>query len=501
MPAGGEILTTLQNSFGAAFIGGLSNIQNLAYGTLSLLVFIDLILAILLNLENGDHLQTLIKKILKYGLFLYFIQNWGQIINWIIDSFSLAGATAGGGSKSIMTDPSAILNKGFNLASPIPLYMKTIYALGWQAVIENLFNLVIFILCWMLIIAAFAIMSVQVFITYLEFYLMSTLTIIFIPWGGSKHTSFLAEKAFGTIISFGVKFMVLIFIICVAQTQVSTWTITVDATTTWDQMLFVVIGCWTITFLCWQAPGLAAGLMTGSPTLTAGTAAGAAMATGSAAVGGARAVAGVARAGASLAGAMVGGAAGKEGALAKAAGALGGAAGHIGGGIKDALNSGFSGSSGGNSSSGGSSGISGSSGGGSSSGGSSGTSGSSGGGSSIGGSSGTRNFSGGGSSGSNSSSCGSWTKDAKSGGMVYNPLSSASNSSGISPVDNATPPTPPNNSSLQSTQAAHAGTDPKQGSPRPNTLNTITSVIEQARMAIPPEASLSGGIHVPINRD
>jgi type IV secretion system protein TrbL len=53
------------------------------------------------------------------------------------------------------------------------------------------------------------IIAIQVFVTYLEFGIVSTLGLILIPFGVLKHTSFLCEKVFGAIISFGVKLMVL----------------------------------------------------------------------------------------------------------------------------------------------------------------------------------------------------------------------------------------------------------------------------------------------------
>jgi type IV secretion system protein TrbL len=536
MPAGGEILTILLNNFGSAFISGLKNIQNLTYGTLSILLSIDFILAILLNLENGDHLQTIIKKMLKYGLFFYFIENWGPIINYIIDGFSQAGATAGSGSKSIISDPSAILNVGFNLASPIPTYMNTIYQMGWTAVLVNFFNLAMFFLCWILIIIAFGLMGIQAFITYLEFYLVSTLSLIFIPWGVNKHTSFLAEKAFGSIVSFGVKFMVLTFILCVAKPLINTWTMTVDVNTTWDQMLFIVIGCWTVAFLCWQAPGLASGLMSGSPTLTAGTVAGSAAATGSAIAGGASAAkaAGGALAGAAgsaakgaagLAGAAAGGAAGKSG-LQAAAGALGGMASHVGGGIKsavqnsapmqaassikDAFNGGAASASGGSGSSGGTSSSTSTGAGSGGSSGSTDTSGSSDAGSRGSPSSRSDSLASASSTGAGSSSGGSsdgFSADSKTGLLLP---SSVANSRNYKPVDNSTPPQSSSASGgangvvaspKASTSNANSSSTSANQQDKPGVISSIAQLVNQGHSMIPPEASPSGGIHVPIKSD
>jgi len=500
LPADGELLSSLLQSFSTAFINRLSVVQNLALGTIGILLVIDAIISILMNLENGDQIKNMIIKIIKYGAFIGIVENWGSFSNIVIDSFVKAGAA--GGTDSIMKDPSAIVNIGFNLASPIPEYMNTIYAMGWSAVIVNLINLLMFAFCWLFIIIAFAIMGIQVFVTYLEFYIMATLTIIFIPGGVNKHTSFLAEKAFGSIVSFGVKFMVLTFILNVAQGLMQGWVISVNASTTWDQMLFVVVGCWTIALLCWQAPGLAAGLMNGSPSLTGGAVVGGAIATGAGAVGLGMATAtagGLAgstlRGAASLGGAMAGGTAGKEGALAMAAGAIGGGLSHLGNnianttgisGIKDAFSSGFGGGSaqsegsdvcGNNEKS--TSGIS-----------------------VSGNNSGTASDVNAGNSIS--------SKDAGSGGTANNSsgiddtagTGRSVGSEGYKPVDNATPPPAPQNKvGSAAGQTAAARATQQQGGGSSNKLNTIAQFVGQTQAVIPPESGPSGGIHVPIKHD
>ena len=57
---------------------------------------------------------------------------------------------------------------------------------------------------------AFFMLAIQVFITYLEFYLVAALSLVLVPFGVFKHTAFIAERAFGSVVSFGVKLMVLV---------------------------------------------------------------------------------------------------------------------------------------------------------------------------------------------------------------------------------------------------------------------------------------------------
>ena len=65
-------------------------------------------------------------------------------------------------------------------------------------------------LCYFLI-------GIQIFITYLEFYVIATLALILLPFGVNRRTAFLGEKAIGAVLSFGIKLMVLAFIAAVAD--------------------------------------------------------------------------------------------------------------------------------------------------------------------------------------------------------------------------------------------------------------------------------------------
>jgi type IV secretion system protein TrbL len=121
-------------------------------------------------------------------------------------------------------------------------------------------------------ILAFFMLAIQVFVTYLEFYLVAALSLVLVPFGVFKHTAFIAERAFGSVVSFGVKLMVLSFII--AATQPVLAQITLPAEPTWQQAYMVLLASMAIAFLAWHAPGIAAGMVSGGPTLTAGAAAG-----------------------------------------------------------------------------------------------------------------------------------------------------------------------------------------------------------------------------------
>jgi type IV secretion system protein TrbL len=245
-------------------------------------------------LKGENILVGLMQKTLLLGLFAFFVANWASLINTVLDGFVWSGFTAAGSSPAagavLIKDPSSIITQAFVSTQPIadeisslkPYDLGSLFMYGWAYIFTIL---------------AFFMLAIQVFVTYLEFYLVAALSLILVPFGVFKHTAFIAERAFGSVISFGVKLMVLSFIIAAAQPVLAQ--ITLPAEPTWQQAYMVLLASLAIAFLAWHAPGIAAGMISGGPSLTAGSAAGFVASSAFGALAGAAAVSSVARATAS----------------------------------------------------------------------------------------------------------------------------------------------------------------------------------------------------------
>lgn len=265
------ILTTVLNTFSDAFTNGLGFIHGDARWLLGTLIVIDLILAVVLNLSDGDHMRTLVSKVLKYGFFIWIVMDYKTFTNVILNTFEMIGLKAGGGSitNAMLSDPSNIATYGIWVTEPIFDFINN---LGAVDVLKNLHKVIIAGWTGIVIMLCYFIIGIQIFITYLEFYLIATLALILLPFGVNRRTAFLGEKAIGAVLSFGIKLMVLAFIAAVAIPLVKTWSLPVDPTN--KQMFCLLLGSLAITFLAWHAPAMAAGLLSGHPTLTTGTATG-----------------------------------------------------------------------------------------------------------------------------------------------------------------------------------------------------------------------------------
>ena len=213
-------------------------------------------------LGSGQILDA-IKKILFIGFWFWLVSAFPTLANQFVNSLIQAGNTAAGGSTFNLLDPSAIAGQGLNASEPI---LDKIDSLPWQQIGQKL----ILGILWLVVVAIFLLIAIQIFITVLEFYLIMAIVGIFLPFGLIKHTKFLAEKSIGAVIASGIKMMVLSFILSVAGTVI-TGAILPNAPS-YNQILALILTVGGIGFLAWNAPGLAAGLIAGSPSLTAGTA-------------------------------------------------------------------------------------------------------------------------------------------------------------------------------------------------------------------------------------
>src|SRR6266851_3553834 len=203
------ILTKLLNAFAFVFTGGFAQIMPEALWLLRTLAAIELVLvALWWALTQDDALVAFLAKALWFGAFLYLVTAWPTLTRTVVTSFVQTGLLAGGGGLSVadFTNPSTIAKYGLEVTAVIFARISSFSGLG---ALKNLPEVLLAGFSALGIVLAFFVMAIQVFITLLEFYLVSMLALILVPFGVFRHTAFLAERAFGMILAFGIKLMVL----------------------------------------------------------------------------------------------------------------------------------------------------------------------------------------------------------------------------------------------------------------------------------------------------
>jgi type IV secretion system protein TrbL len=308
--------------FMAAFINYIDSGFGLLAGDVAflttVLVGIDITLAGLFWALGGedDVIARFLRKILYVGAFALILGHFSSLAEIIFRSFAGLGITAGGGTMDAqdLFRPGFVASAGFEAAWPL-LTQASEY-LGITSFFENFLTIAILLLAWLFVIAAFFILSVQLFVTIIEFKLTALAGFVLVPFALWNRTGFLAERVLGNVVSSGIKVMVLAVIVGIGSGFFSDFTGALGTDDTdMGEAMSLVLASLSLLGLGLFGPSIASGLVAGAPQLGAGAALGTAAAGfggaalgAAAAAGGAKAVASGALA-AARAGATVGAAA------------------------------------------------------------------------------------------------------------------------------------------------------------------------------------------------
>jgi type IV secretion system protein TrbL len=270
------------------------------------LIVIDVTLAALFWSWGADEdiIARLVRKTLFVGVFAYIISNWNNLARIVFESFAGLGLRASGTgfSTADLMRPGRVAQIGLDAGRPLLDSISDL--MGWVAFFENFIQIACLLFAWTLILLAFFVLAVQLFVTLIEFKLTTLAGFVLIPFGLFGKSAFIAERVLGNVVSSGVKVLVLAVIIGIGSTLFDEFTQGfAGAAPTIDQAMAIVLAALSLLGLGIFGPGIANGLVSGGPQLGAGAAIGTALAAGGVVAAGAAAVGAAASGGATLAGA------------------------------------------------------------------------------------------------------------------------------------------------------------------------------------------------------
>ena len=277
-----NVLDQIVSQFRTQSAGWQAGLQSFALGTFSILAVIDLAWsAIRLAFRGSDvseWLAEIVNQILFLGFFLALLEN---AVTWdtaIVNSFRQAASSAGGGGIA----PSDVFAAGVKLAATVLNQMSI-----WHP--EASAGLIV---AGIVIEVCFALMAAFMVLALVESYLVISMGVLFMAFGGSRWTKDMAVSTVRYAVSVGAKLFVLQLLVSIGTGLIQSWANSfVDVT---DASLCILIGC-SIVMLA---------LVKVLPETMQRIVNGASMANGSALVGAAAAVSGgVAAFGAGMAGA------------------------------------------------------------------------------------------------------------------------------------------------------------------------------------------------------
>jgi len=252
------------------------------------LIVIDVTLAALFWAWGADDdiMARLVKKTLFVGVFAYIISNWNNLARIVFESFAGLGLMASGTgfSAADLLRPGRVAQTGLDAGRPLLEAISDL--MGWIAFFENFIQIACLLFAWALVVLAFFILAVQLFVTLIEFKLTTLAGFVLIPFGLFGKTAFMAERVLGNVVSSGIKVLVLAVIIGIGSTLFGQFTAGFGGMTpTIDDAMAIVLAALSLLGLGIFGPGIANGIVSGGPQLGAGAAVGTGLAAGGAAIG------------------------------------------------------------------------------------------------------------------------------------------------------------------------------------------------------------------------
>ena len=269
------------------------------------LIVIDVTLAALFWAwgPSDDVLARLVKKTLFVGFFAFLIGNFQRLSEIVFASFAGLGLKASGSgmSSADFLRPGKLAQAGIDAGRP--MLEAAAEMSGFPGFFENFVQIAVLMVAFLIVLIAFFIMAVQLFVTLIEFKLTSLAGFVLIPFGLFGKTAFLAERVLGNVVASGVKVLVLAVIVGIGSTMFDTFVSDFSGQPpALEDVLAITLAALSLTGLAIFGPGIASGLISGAPQLSAGAAIGTGLAVGGVAMAGAAGARLAAGAGAGLAG-------------------------------------------------------------------------------------------------------------------------------------------------------------------------------------------------------
>lgn len=263
-----DILSALVNATSDGFNGIRENAEDLFY---QLLVIELVLFGIGIALNRVDVQRELVAKILAIGFVQFLLFRYVWLVDSLRDGFVGVGLYAAGSNISIseFLDPSAFINTGF--AKVFDVIESRFNEQGlWNFLSTPSLVWLLHAVVLLIMFFAFAAVGLQIFLSVAEFYLISTLAVILIPFLVLQRTAFLGLRALNGLVAICIKLMVIAFVASLSAPVIELLSFTSSEPTIKESMSLAV-GALAIALLMWRAPAIAMSLISGTGGIDAGS--------------------------------------------------------------------------------------------------------------------------------------------------------------------------------------------------------------------------------------
>lgn len=261
------VLTDILSAFVSGASEGFPIIKDHAESLFAKLLIIEIVLfGIGVALHRIDFKSEVVFKVLAIGFAQFLLFRYVWLVDGLRDGFVEVGLAAGGGHLSTagFLDPSAYISSGFDKVFSVleGRFEEGTWHLLSTFSMVGFFNLIVLLVMFF----AFVAMGFQIFFGVIEFYIVTSLAIILIPFLLLKSTNFLGFRAINGIVSNCIKLMVLAFIASLAAPVLEELAFSTPDPTL-RESVSLAVGALAVALVMWRAPAIAMAFIAGSSGL------------------------------------------------------------------------------------------------------------------------------------------------------------------------------------------------------------------------------------------
>lgn len=241
--------------------------ENLKMGSVAMLILLltlDLMLIgkRLIADENFNPVKYLINKTWQFSYLIFIILNYSWLIPSIRSGFKkLASLSTGITINSVyINDPSKIIDLGADLAWGVLEKGVGLNPITWS-----------YLLLALLILIGFCMIGFGLVMTWIEYYFLIGISIIFVPFGILDTTEGYYKNIFKTIIGCNIKIFVMEFWLLLCEPIISNLQVS-DQIIDFYNIVPISITLLVLGLILLSLPRLASSILTGSPAMGAGQA-------------------------------------------------------------------------------------------------------------------------------------------------------------------------------------------------------------------------------------
>ena len=246
------------------------NLENHALKLLMVLTILDITYQVF-NVEEIDWTKWLVRKVMKVGLLMWIIKEWDWLLKEIVAGFIKIGEIGFGGKIqdcAYIDNPSKLISKANKAGDAILEATSMISPRTWA-------NLIL----WAFLMVGFFFIAFSIIIIWIEFYMLTGIGIMFIPFGTLKVGENYFLNVCKLVVGSGIKLCVLNTMILLIEPIIEKLTVTKNIGT--NGFCYVITVVMILAYMTLKIPDMAAAFLSGTPGMNAA----AAISTGMAAVG------------------------------------------------------------------------------------------------------------------------------------------------------------------------------------------------------------------------